>query len=75
MNTCITIKILRHKELKEDDTREYILRCIIYAITGGTTEEDIITSLDRIVPHIFGNHESCKEATWCKYQDDPASFK
>ena len=38
-------------------------------------EEDIIASLDRNVPHISGNHESCKEATWCKYKDDPASFK
>ncbi|VDI30256.1 Hypothetical predicted protein [Mytilus galloprovincialis] len=36
-----------------DDTREYILRCFMYAITGGTTEDDIKVSLDRIVPHIY----------------------
>ncbi|XP_076080234.1 uncharacterized protein LOC143051079 [Mytilus galloprovincialis] len=66
---------IKYKELKQDDTREYILRCFIYAITGGTTEDDIKVSLDRIVPHIFGNHDSCREVTWCKYEEDPTNFK
>ncbi|CAG2244871.1 unnamed protein product [Mytilus edulis] len=66
---------IKYKELKQDDTREYILRCFMYAITGGTTEDDIKVSLDRIVPHIFGNHDSCREVTWCKYEEDPTNFK
>ncbi|CAC5422264.1 unnamed protein product [Mytilus coruscus] len=66
---------VKYKELKQDDTREYILRCFMYAITGGTTEEDIKVSLYRIVPHIFGNHDSCREVTWCKYKENPTNFK
>ncbi|XP_071146651.1 uncharacterized protein [Mytilus edulis] len=65
---------IKYKGLKQDDTREYILRCFMYAITGGTTEDDIKVSLDRIVPHIFGNHDSCREVTWCKYEEDPTNF-
>ncbi|CAC5403278.1 unnamed protein product [Mytilus coruscus] len=30
--------------------------------------------LQRIVPHILGSHENCKDADWCSYHQDPEKF-
>ncbi|XP_061171364.1 uncharacterized protein LOC133180923 [Saccostrea echinata] len=66
----------RYKELKQAEVIPYIQRCFAYAIqsnAGNSTkvEED----LDRIVPHIFGDHNKCSAAQWCTYNENPSSFR
>ncbi|XP_071139647.1 uncharacterized protein, partial [Mytilus edulis] len=56
-----------YRELQKDETRQYILRCFMYAIKGGETEDDIKCNLERIVPHVFGSHEKCEDVDWCTY--------
>ncbi|CAG2205334.1 unnamed protein product [Mytilus edulis] len=63
-----------YKELQKDETKQYILRCFMYAIKGGDNEDDIKIGLQRIVPHIFGSHENCKDADWCSYHQNPEKF-
>ncbi|XP_063448530.1 uncharacterized protein LOC134728061 [Mytilus trossulus] len=63
-----------YKELQKDETKQYILRCFMYAIKGGDNEDDIKMGLQRIVPHIFGSHENCKDADWCSYHQNPEKF-
>ncbi|VDI04208.1 Hypothetical predicted protein [Mytilus galloprovincialis] len=64
-----------YRELQKDETRQYILRCFMYAIKGGETEDDIKCNLERIVPHVFGSHEKCEDVDWCTYNTNPENFK
>ena len=34
---------------------------------GCDNEDDTKIGMQRIVPHIFGSHENCKDADWCSY--------
>ncbi|XP_062591668.1 uncharacterized protein LOC134253169 [Saccostrea cucullata] len=66
----------RYKELKQAEVIPYIQRCFVYAIqsnAGNSTK--IHEDLDRIVPHIFGDHNKCRTAQWCTYNENPSSFR
>ncbi|CAC5370053.1 unnamed protein product [Mytilus coruscus] len=64
-----------YRELQKDETRQYILRCFMYAIKGGETEDDIKCNLERMVPHVFCSHEKYEDVDWCTYDTDPENFK
>ncbi|CAC5386898.1 unnamed protein product [Mytilus coruscus] len=51
-------------------------RCFMYAIkeNEGLTD-DLREGLNRIVPHVSGDHSLCTDIEWCTYKDDPVNFK
>ncbi|CAC5392669.1 unnamed protein product [Mytilus coruscus] len=48
----------------------------MYAIkeNEGSTD-DLRKGLNRIVPHVSGDHSLCTDMEWCTYKDDPVNFK
>lgn len=51
----------------------YIQKCFTYCINQNAGKPKALQEgLSSIVPHAFGEHESCKE--WCKYKKDPANY-
>ncbi|CAC5402505.1 unnamed protein product [Mytilus coruscus] len=49
-------------------------KCFMYAIkeNEGLTD-DLREGLNRIVPHVSGDHSLCTDIEWCTYKDDPVS--
>ncbi|CAG2238880.1 unnamed protein product [Mytilus edulis] len=66
----------KYKELKHPDVIPYLVRCFMYAIkeNEGVTDE-LRVGLNRIVPHVSGDHSLCTNVEWCTYKDDPVNFK
>ncbi|CAC5387366.1 unnamed protein product [Mytilus coruscus] len=66
----------KYKELKHPDVIPYLVRCFMYAIkeNEGSTD-DLRKVLNRIVPHVSGDHSLCTDMKWCTYKDDPVNFK
>jgi hypothetical protein len=62
--------------LRPPNVIPYLHRCIIYAIIQNSSNEaEMDRALSRIVPHVFGEHEMCVTVGWCRYKDDPLSFR
>ncbi|VDI61439.1 Hypothetical predicted protein [Mytilus galloprovincialis] len=66
----------KYKELKHPDVIPYLVRCFMYAIkeNEGSTD-DLRKGLNRLVPHVSGDHSLCTDIEWCTYKDDPVNFK
>ncbi|XP_061168272.1 uncharacterized protein LOC133177209 [Saccostrea echinata] len=64
-----------YKQLKPAGTISYMVRCFMYAIsTKYTSEEELMSKLEMVVPHMFGDHSLCEGATWCTYHKNPLTF-
>lgn len=65
-----------HKELKVSGVRDYLVRCVMYAIKSETSSTDNLKmALAKIVPHVFGEHTFCESASWCNFHENPDKFK
>ena len=64
-----------YKELK-GVVIDYLVRCFMYAICDNQgSAEAIQEAMSHIVPHIYGEHETCMNLTWCHYKENPESFR
>ena len=64
-----------HKELKTD-VIDYFIRCFMYAICDNRgSAEQIRKALNHIVPHVYGDHSECETLPWCRYKDNPDTFR
>ena len=63
----------KFKELKTASVIPYIVRCFTYSISQAKSSQDVREGLEQITPHVFGDHEKCKD--WCSYKKDPENFR
>lgn len=53
----------------------YVQKCFGYAIKQNQNDAPKLKqSLELIIPHAFGDHDGCKDVTWCKFKDDPQNY-
>lgn len=53
----------------------YIQKCFGYAIKKNQNNASgMKKSLELIIPHAFGDHDGCRDMTWCKFKDDPENY-
>ncbi|XP_053388946.1 uncharacterized protein LOC128551991 [Mercenaria mercenaria] len=61
-------KVLSAKVIK------HLQKCFNYALAQNKEKpDDFKGALKQIVPHVFGDHQSC--GTWCGYQKDPQNYR
>ncbi|XP_055999332.1 uncharacterized protein LOC125677071 [Ostrea edulis] len=57
-----------HKLLKNQKVRGHIERCFTYCVQQNKGKaKQLETELDKIVPHLYGEHEYC--GTWCRSEN------
>ena len=53
----------------------YLVKCFSISVNQGKGDpKSIATSLKTIVPHVFGNHDTCSD-DWCGYKQDPIGYR
>ncbi|CAG2246199.1 unnamed protein product [Mytilus edulis] len=74
LHKSVDPNIKGHKELSTS-TINYFVRCASYAISQNQGHsEELNQSLLAIVPHAYGDHDSCK-SEWCGFLRNPETYK
>jgi DNA polymerase III epsilon subunit-like protein len=68
-NTFVNCSSLSQKVIN------YLVKCFSISVNQGKGDsKSIQTSLKSIVPHAFGNHDTCSDE-WCGYKQDPIEYR
>ena len=72
-NALYELKSGGHKELSAKVIK-YVQKMFMYAITQNAGNPDGLRSaLSAIVPHMYGQHDSCGD--WCSYKKNPRTYR
>ena len=64
----------KHKSLTSDLIKYLVDKCVAYAVAQHKGNPDELEKvLLSIVPHAFGNHNTCGK--WCQYKENPETYQ